>query len=145
MRAHLPEEQGRWTEDGWSRAGDVASIDPEGYVKIVHRTKGLVESGGEWISSVQLETALMDHSAVKEAAVIAVPHSKWQQRPLAVGVFKDGASATCACLWAFLESKFAKWQLPDAFFFAAEIPHTLTERMLKAKLREQFEDWKWEQ
>ena len=80
----------RWTADGWFRTGDVVTIDPEGYVKITDRVKDLIKSGGEWISSVDLENALVAHASVKEAAVIAVPHPKWQERPLAVIVLKDG-------------------------------------------------------
>ena len=141
---NAPEEQHRWTADGWFRTGDVASIDPEGYVKIVDRTKDLIKSGGEWISSVDLENALMGHPAVLEAAVIAVPHPKWQERPLAVVVFKDGASATPEELRAFLAAKFAKWQLPDAFVSVKEIPRTSVGKFLKTRLREQFANWKWE-
>lgn len=138
------EERHRWTADGWFRTGDVASIDPEGYVKIVDRTKDLIKSGGEWISSADLENALMGHPAVLEAAVIAVPHPKWQERPLAVVVFKDGASATPEELRAFLAAKFAKWQLPDAFVALKEIPRTSVGKFLKVKLREQFANWRWE-
>ncbi|HEX2715799.1 MAG TPA: long-chain fatty acid--CoA ligase [Candidatus Acidoferrales bacterium] len=141
---NAPEEQHRWTADGWFRTGDVASIDPEGYVKIVDRTKDLIKSGGEWISSADLENALMGHPAVVEAAVIAVPHPKWQERPLAVVVFKDGASATPEELRAFLAAKFAKWQLPDAFVAVKEIPRTSVGKFLKMKLREQFANWRWE-
>jgi len=141
---NAPEEQHRWTADGWFRTGDVASVDAEGYVKIVDRSKDLIKSGGEWISSVDLENALMGHPAVREAAVIAVPHPKWQERPLAVVVFKDGAAATPEELRAFLAGKFAKWQLPDAFVPVNEIPRTSVGKFLKTKLREQFADWKWE-
>jgi len=141
---NCPEEQHRWTADGWLRTGDVASIDPEGYIKIVDRSKDLIKSGGEWISSVDLENALMGHPAVREAAVVAVPHPKWQERPLAVIVLKDGARATSEELRAFLCSKFAQWQLPDAFVFQKEIPRTSVGKFFKTKLREQFADWKWE-
>ena len=141
---NAPEEQHRWTADGWFRTGDVASIDPEGYIKIVDRSKDLIKSGGEWISSVDLENALMGHPAIREAAVIAVPHPKWQERPLAVVVFKDGAAATSEELRAFLVGKFAKWQLPDAFVPVKEIPRTSVGKFLKSKLREQFANWKWE-
>lgn len=139
-----PEEQPRWTADGWFRTGDVASIDSEGYIKIVDRSKDLIKSGGEWISSVELENALMGHPAIREAAVIAVPHPKWQERPLAVVVFKDGASTTAEELCAFLAGRFAKWQLPDAFVPVKEIPRTSVGKFLKTKLREQFANWKWE-
>ena len=141
---NAPQEQNRWTPDGWFRTGDVASIDPEGYIRIVDRSKDLIKSGGEWISSVDLENALMGHPAVREAAVIAVPHPKWQERPLAVVVPRDGANASPAELRDFLATKFAKWQLPDAFVFQKEIPRTSVGKFLKTKLREQFADWKWE-
>ncbi len=140
----LPEGADKWTEDGWFRTGDVVTIDPEGYIEIVDRTKDLVKSGGEWISSVQLENALMGHPAVAEAAVIAVPHPKWQERPLAVVVLKEGASATEEELKAFLEPKFAKWWIPDRIVFVEEIPRTSAGKFLKAKLRERFKDFRWE-
>jgi fatty-acyl-CoA synthase len=142
---NAPEEQHRWTADGWFKTGDVASIDAEGYVKIADRSKDLIKSGGEWISSVDLENALMGHPAVREAAVIGVPHPKWQERPLAVVVLKEGARATPEQLRSFLATKFAKWQLPDAFAFAGEIPRTSVGKFLKLKLRQQYADWKWEQ
>src|SRR5207237_6161737 len=119
-----PGEADKFTNDGWFRTGDVVTIDPEGYVRITDRLKDLVKSGGEWISSVDLENALMGHPAVKEAAVVGVPHPKWQERPLAAVVLKDGASATPEELREFLSRSFAKWQLPDAFVFVNEIPRT---------------------
>ena len=140
---NLPEEAAKWTEDGWLRTGDVASIDPEGYVKISDRTKDLIKSGGEWISSQELENALMGHPAVKEAAVIAGLHPKWVERPLAVVVLREGANATPEELRAFLEPRFVKWWLPDAFVFASEIPRTSAGKFAKAKLREQYADWKF--
>jgi fatty-acyl-CoA synthase len=139
-----PDQAHRWSEDGWFRTGDMATIDPEGYVNVVDRAKDLVKSGGEWISSVDLENTLMGHPAVKEAAVVAVPHPKWQERPLAVVVLKDGASATPQELRIFLAKTFAKWQLPDAFVFAETIPRTSVGKFKKIALREQFADWKWE-
>jgi len=139
-----PEEQHRWTADGWFRTGDMASMDAEGYIKIVDRAKDLIKSGGEWISSVDLENALMGHPAVKEAAVIAAPHPKWQERPLAVVVLKDGAQVTAEELRTHLAQSFAKWQLPDAFVFEKQIPRTSVGKFQKTKLREQFAKWKWE-
>ncbi|MFO0694951.1 MAG: long-chain fatty acid--CoA ligase [Polyangiales bacterium] len=130
----------RWSDDGWFRTGDVVTIDPEGYVKITDRTKDLIKSGGEWISSVDLENALMGHPAVKEAAVVAVPHPKWTERPLACIVLRDGASASKADLSAFLETKVAKWWLPDDYVYLDEIPRTSTGKFLKAALRERFKD-----
>jgi fatty-acyl-CoA synthase len=138
------DQAARWTADGWFRTGDVATIDSEGYVKIVDRAKDLVKSGGEWISSVDLENTLMGHPAVKEAAVVAVPHPKWQERPLAVVVLKNGARATQEERRAFLGKTFAKWQLPDAFVFTEAIPRTSVGKFKKTALREQFANWKWE-
>ena len=131
-------ESDRWTDDGWFCTGDVASIDPEGYVKIADRTKDLIKSGGEWISSVDLENALMGHEAVREAAVIAVAHPRWQERPLAVVVLEDGANVAAEELRAYLEARFAKWWIPDAFEFVESIPRTATGKFLKSALREQF-------
>lgn len=133
-----PEHTGKWADDGWFRTGDVAVIDHEGYVKITDRTKDLVKSGGEWISSVDLENALMGHPAVAEAAVIAAKHPKWDERPVAVVVFKEGASATADELRAFLEPRFAKFWLPDEFVFAKEIPRTAAGKFQKTTLRHQY-------
>jgi fatty-acyl-CoA synthase len=138
-----PEEKSRaWTADGWFRTGDVVNIDAEGYIKITDRTKDLIKSGGEWISSVDLENALMGHPAVLEAAVIAIPHAKWQERPLACVVLKEGARASAAELKEFLAAKFASWWLPDAIEFVREIPKTTTGKFQKTRLREQFKDYK---
>jgi fatty-acyl-CoA synthase len=136
-----PEGADKFTDDGWFRTGDVVSIDPRGYVEIRDRDKDLVKSGGEWISSVDLENSLMGHPAVAEAAVIAIPHPKWDERPLAVVVLKEGESATPEELRSHLEKDFAKWQLPDAFEFVDEIPRTATGKFLKMALREQFADY----
>ncbi|HEY4709463.1 MAG TPA: long-chain fatty acid--CoA ligase, partial [Candidatus Acidoferrales bacterium] len=138
-----PETGDRWSSDGWFRTGDVATIDPHGYIRIVDRSKDLIKSGGEWISSVDLENALMNHPGVSEAAVIGVPHPKWQERPLAVVVAKKGAAVNVEDLRSFLADKFAKWQLPDAFIFADEIPRTSVGKFLKTKLREQYAHWEW--
>ncbi|MGH9795354.1 MAG: long-chain fatty acid--CoA ligase [Candidatus Acidiferrales bacterium] len=145
------ESQNRWTDDGWFDTGDVVTIDPHGYIRITDRSKDLIKSGGEWISSVDVENALMGHPAVREAAVVGVPHPKWQERPLAVVVCRDGKGpcdptsegALCDALRQFLAAKFAKWQLPDAFVFVGEIPKTSVGKFLKTKLREQYRDWKW--
>jgi len=141
---NLPGEQGRWTADGWFRTGDIASIDSEAYVRISDRAKDLIKSGGEWISSQDLENALVAHPAVGEAAVIAVPHPRWMERPLGVIVLREGCTASAPELREFLAPKFAKWQLPDAFVFVKEIPRTSTGKMLKSRLREQFKNWEWQ-
>ncbi|HXX01074.1 MAG TPA: AMP-binding protein, partial [Candidatus Acidoferrales bacterium] len=134
----------RWTADGWFRTGDVATIDAEGYVKITDRVKDMIKSGGEWISSIDVENALVGHAAVREAAVIAVPHPKWAERPLAAIVLKQGSNVTESELRAFLEKRFARWQVPDAFVFVEELPHTSTGKLLKTKLRKDFANWNWE-
>ena len=139
-----PEQTHRWTEDGWFRTGDVATMDEDGYVKIVDRAKDLVKSGGEWISSVDLENTLMGHPAVKEACVVGIPHPKWQERPLAAIVLKEGASIRPEELRDFLAQSFAKWQLPDAFVFIDAIPRTSVGKFKKSALREQFANWNWD-
>jgi fatty-acyl-CoA synthase len=139
-----PEESGRWTEDGWFRTGDVCTIDAEGFMKIVDRSKDMIKSGGEWISSVDLESALADHPAVRQAAVVSVPHPKWDERPLAVIVCKDGQKVGEKELREYLSQKFSKWQLPDGFVFVDSLPHTSTGKLLKSALREQYKAWKWE-
>jgi acyl-CoA synthetase (AMP-forming)/AMP-acid ligase II len=133
-----PEAADRWTDDGWFKTGDIVTIEPNGYIEIQDRAKDLVKSGGEWISTVALENALMGHTAVSEAAVIAIPDEKWSERPLAVVVLKDGASATPDELRDFLAPDFAKWWLPDRFEFVDELPKTAVGKFRKTALREQF-------
>ncbi|MGE5638745.1 MAG: long-chain fatty acid--CoA ligase [Clostridia bacterium] len=140
-RYHGVEERDRFSTDGWLRTGDVAVVDPHGYVRITDRTKDLIKSGGEWISSVDLENALMAHPSVAEAAVIAVPHEKWGERPLACVVLKPGISKDASLeksLGEHLSGRFAKWQLPDRYDFIDEIPRTSTGKFWKAKLRERY-------
>ncbi|MCA1829458.1 MAG: long-chain fatty acid--CoA ligase [Myxococcales bacterium] len=139
-----PVEADKFTMDGWFRTGDIVTIDPEGYVRITDRSKDLIKSGGEWISSVDLENALMGHPAVKEAAVVAVKHPKWDERPVACVVLREGAKATPEDLTHFLEPMFAKFQLPDAFVFMQAIPRTAAGKFLKSALREQLKDFKLE-
>ncbi|MED4300275.1 long-chain fatty acid--CoA ligase [Geobacillus stearothermophilus] len=124
--------------DGWLHTGDVVTIDEEGFVKIVDRTKDVIKSGGEWISSVDLENALMAHEAVFEAAVVAVPHPKWQERPIACVVLKEGKSVTKEELYDFLRPQFTKWWLPDDIVFLDEIPKTSVGKFLKRKLRDEM-------
>ena len=140
---NLPEKQDRWTADGWFATGDVVTIDPEGYIKIVDRTKDLINSGGEWISSLDLENALTSHPAIQEAAVIAVPHPEWQERPLALLVSNGDPRPSPEELREYLEQQFAHWQVPDAFLFRDEILRTSTGKFWKAKLREEYSNWKW--
>jgi fatty-acyl-CoA synthase len=131
-------EPGKWSEDGWFRTGDVATLDSDHYMRITDRTKDLIKSGGEWISSVDLENALMSHPAVQESAVIAIPDPKWMERPLAVVVLKPGAETTPEALRDHIAPGFPKWWLPDKFVFAKEIPRTATGKFLKTKLRELY-------
>src|SRR5438046_2320902 len=140
-----PESADRFTADGWFRTGDIVTIDARGYVEIQDRSKDLIKSGGEWISSVDLENALMGHPAVAEAAVIAIPDAKWQERPLAAVVLKEGATATSAELRDFLAPRFAKWWIPDAIEFVDQIPKTAVGKFLKSALREQFKDYSGKQ
>ncbi len=135
---NAPEETDRWTADGWFRTGDVACIDEDGYVRIVDRIKDLIKSGGEWISSVDMENALMGHPAVREAAVIGVPHPKLLERPLAVVVLNEGQQATADELREFLATRFAKWQLPDEIVFTDEIPRTSVGKFKKSELRARY-------
>jgi len=134
----------KFSVDGWLRTGDVCNIDPDGYIKLTDRTKDLVKSGGEWISSIDLENAIMGHPDVLEAAVIAVAHPKWDERPLAVVVLKEGKQLSKEDLHIFLEEKFAKIWLPDAVVTLDEIPKTSTGKFMKLALRELFENWQWD-
>jgi fatty-acyl-CoA synthase len=133
-----PEQADRWTEDGWFRTGDIVSIHPRGYIQIKDRSKDVIKSGGEWISSVDLENALMAHAAVAEAAVIAIPDEKWSERPLAAVVLKEGAAATADELRDFIAPNFARFWLPERIEFVAEIPKTSVGKFRKTALREQF-------
>ena len=128
----------KFTEDGWFQTGDVVKIDPRGCIRITDRAKDLVKSGGEWISSVDLENLLMGHPAVAEAAVIAVPDEKWGERPMAVVVLRDGQSVEPEQLREHLSSGFARWQLPERIEFVEAIPRTATGKFMKRALREQF-------
>ncbi len=129
--------------DGWLHTGDVATMDEEGYIKLVDRTKDLVKSGGEWISSVDIENAIMAHEDVFEAAVIAVPHPEWQERPLACVVLKEleKQSVTKEEIIDFIRPQFAKWWLPDDVVFMKELPKTSVGKFLKRALREQLESF----
>jgi acyl-CoA synthetase (AMP-forming)/AMP-acid ligase II len=133
-----PDAADRWTDDGWFRTGDIVSLHPRGYIQIKDRSKDVIKSGGEWISSVELENALMAHPAIAEAAVIAIPDEKWSERPLACVVLKPGTSATPDELRAFLAPQFAKWWLPERVEFVEEIPKTSVGKFRKIALREQF-------
>ncbi len=132
------EDAHRWTKDGWFKTGDVVTIDPDGYLLITDRSKDVIKSGGEWISSVALENALMAHPSVLEAAVFSGQHAKWAERPIAAIALKKGMTATEAELTALLEKQFAKFWLPDAYVFVEQIPRTSTGKFLKSALREKY-------
>jgi fatty-acyl-CoA synthase len=138
-----PAEADKFTMDGWFRTGDIVTVDPEGYVRITDRSKDLIKSGGEWISSVDLENALMGHPSVKEAAVIALPHAKWGERPMACVVLREGATASPQELRDYLAPMFARYWLPDAVSFVPQIPRTATGKFLKSALRDQFKGHVW--
>ena len=128
-------------DDGFFDTGDVGTLDPHGYMQITDRSKDVIKSGGEWISSIDLENLAVGHSKVAEAAVIGVHHPKWDERPLLVIVLKEGQSATKQDILGFLEGKIAKWWMPDDVVFVAAIPHTATGKIQKTTLREQFKDY----
>jgi fatty-acyl-CoA synthase len=128
--------------DGFFDTGDVATIDADGYMQITDRSKDVIKSGGEWISSIEIENAAIGHPAVAEAAVIGVPHPKWQERPLLIVVRKSGRDVTSDEMIRYLEGKVAKWWLPDDVAFVDEMPHTATGKLLKTRLREMFRDYR---
>jgi len=127
--------------DGWFDTGDIANIDPDGYMQVVDRSKDVIKSGGEWISSIELENAAMSHPAVLEAAVIALPHPKWGERPLLLCVLRPAMKVSAAELRHHLSGRVARWWLPEAIEFIEAIPHGATGKVLKTKLREQFSDY----
>ena len=135
-----PSGSGQFTDDGWLRTGDVATIDRNGYIRLVDRTKDLVKSGGEWISSVELENEIMAHPQVKEAAVIGIKDEKWGERPLACVVCDEGASLDPADIRGFLEGRVAKWWIPEDVEFIDEVPKTSVGKFSKKDLRQQFAD-----
>jgi fatty-acyl-CoA synthase len=127
-------------DHGWLRTGDIASIDADGYVRITDRSKDVIKSGGEWISSVELEGHLMAHPAVREAAVIAKPDERWTERPLACVVLDDGADCEPGALREHLAERCAKWQVPDDFAFIDEVPKTSVGKFDKKVLRKRLEE-----
>jgi len=136
-----PESADRFTADGWFRTGDVATIDAEGYVQITDRTKDLIKSGGEWVSSVDVENLIMSHPKVLEAAVIAVPHPKWVERPLACVVPKPGSALAPGEIIEFLRPQLARWALPDAVEIIDAVPKTSVGKFDKKVLRERYKNW----
>ncbi len=129
------------TTDGWFKTGDIATLSPAGIMHITDRVKDVIKSGGEWISSIDLENAAVGHPAIREAAVIGVPHPKWTERPLLIAVLEAGKNVSAADLLAWLEGRIARWWIPADVQFVAELPHTATGKLNKVALREQFKDY----
>ena len=125
-------------DDGWFGTGDVATIDPDGYVRLTDRLKDVIKSGGEWISSIDIENIAVSHPDVFEAAVIAIPHPVWQERPLLLVHPRPGCAPTKASILEFLSTRIAKWWMPDDVVFVESLPHTATGKLLKTELREKF-------
>ncbi len=128
-------------EDGWFDTGDVATLDPLGFMQITDRAKDVIKSGGEWISSIELENTAVGHPDVVEAAVIGIVHPKWDERPLLIVIPKEGSDLTKESVLSYMEGKIAKWWMPDDVVFVEEIPHTATGKIQKLTLREQFKDY----
>jgi len=141
-REYFKGEGGDPLKNGWFPTGDVATIDPDGYMQITDRSKDVIKSGGEWISSIDIENVAMSHPAVAMAACIAVRHPKWDERPLLVVVKKPGADVTREQMLSHFEGKVAKWQVPDDVVFTDSIPLGATGKMLKTRLRDQYKDYK---
>ena len=141
VREYFKGEGGNPLKDGWFPTGDVATIDPDGYLQITDRSKDVIKSGGEWISSIEIENIAMSHPGVAMAACIAAPHPKWDERPLLVVVKRPNAEVTRDELLAHYTGKVAKWQVPDDVVFVESIPIGATGKMLKTKLRELLKDY----
>jgi fatty-acyl-CoA synthase len=133
---------GEALQDGWFATGDVSTIDADGYMKITDRSKDVIKSGGEWISSIDIEGLVMAHPAVAEAAVIGVTHPKWDERPVVVVVKKAGADLSREALLDSLQGRIAKWWMPDDVIFVEALPHTATGKLSKLELRKQLADYK---
>jgi acyl-CoA synthetase (AMP-forming)/AMP-acid ligase II len=142
LSEYYKSEGGATLRDGWFATGDVATLDADGFMQITDRSKDVIKSGGEWISSIDLENIAVAHPAIAEAAVIGVRHPKWDERPLVVAVKKPGATLTREELLDFYKGKVAKWCMPDDVAFVEQLPHTATGKLLKTKLRQDFKDYK---
>ena len=141
-RAYFKDDSDILDDDGFFDTGDVATIDPHGYMQITDRSKDVIKSGGEWISSIDLENLAVGHPKVAEAAVIGVQHPKWDERPLLIIVLKKDQKASKDDILGFMQGKIAKWWMPDDVVFVEEIPHTATGKILKTELRERFKDYR---
>ena len=144
VQRYFKAEEDAVTDDGWFDTGDVGILHPDGTLQLTDRTKDVIKSGGEWISSVELENAAVGHPAVAEAACIGMPHPKWDERPVLFVVRKEGAACSDTEVVEFLSDKVAKWWLPDAVEFVDEIPHTATGKISKKDLRDRFADYRLE-
>jgi fatty-acyl-CoA synthase len=138
-------EGGDVLREGWFPTGDVATIDADGYMQITDRSKDVIKSGGEWISSIDLENIAIEHPAIAEAAVIGVQHPKWDERPIVVAVKRPGQEVSRDELLRFYEGKIAKWWMPEDVVFVNELPHTATGKLSKLTLRQQFKDYRLDQ
>jgi fatty-acyl-CoA synthase len=145
IREYFKGEGGDPLRGGWFPTGDVATLDPEGYMQITDRSKDVIKSGGEWISSIDLENIAIAHPAIAEAAVIGVQHAKWDERPIVVAVKRPGQEVSRDELLRFFEGKIAKWWMPDDVVFVSELPHTATGKLSKLTLRQQFKDYRLDQ
>jgi fatty-acyl-CoA synthase len=142
VREYYKQEGGSPLVDGWFPTGDVATVDPEGFMQITDRSKDVIKSGGEWISSIDVENIAMAHPEVAMAACIGMAHPKWDERPIVVVVKRAGAALVREDLLKFYDGKIAKWQIPDDVVFVDAIPLGATGKMLKTRLREQLADYK---
>lgn len=142
IKSYFKGEGGNPLREGWFPTGDVCTIDPDGYIQITDRSKDVIKSGGEWISSIDLENIAIAHPAIAEAAVIGVRHPKWDERPIVVAVKKPGQDVSRDELLRFYEGKIAKWWMPDDVVFVNELPHTATGKLSKLTLRQQFKDYR---
>jgi acyl-CoA synthetase (AMP-forming)/AMP-acid ligase II len=142
IKSYFKGEGGDPLREGWFPTGDVCTIDPDGYIQITDRSKDVIKSGGEWISSIDLENIAIAHPAIAEAAVIGIRHPKWDERPIVVAVKKAGQDISKDELLRFYEGKIAKWWMPDDVVFVAELPHTATGKLSKLTLRQQFKDYR---
>jgi fatty-acyl-CoA synthase len=143
VKRYFKEEQDATDADSWFDTGDVAALHPDGTMQITDRSKDVIKSGGEWISSIELENAAVGCPGVAEAAAIGIPHPKWDERPLLLVVRGEGSDVTEAAIHDHLAAHVARWWLPDAIQFVDDLPHTATGKLSKLALRERFRDYRF--